>query len=1235
MNEQNFRSNDPLAMLCLDFLRRAEGNQYFSANRDFLFVHPQLLSDEIDAFLIANSSDPHSSPIAYAFARMRILLQRCKEIGIDEAFNEERIKELSRAFMGNGQFGDKESFVREHAELLTDQAHQVLTDSALRQKSAGAREIFESVRDLLRRCREIGITEAFAEYRSGLPQRAEDSVALISVVQRFMAAPNDDARRDLLMRHPELLTLETEAVLNRYSDSRVARYLEPTLALLRKCRSEGVEETFKSRDAFTELERLHALAGEYLFAETVGEKKRLVELHEELTASAVQLILEQFSAGLDASAQEWVRRHRKLLVACRNRGIDAAFARYRDVLAENKPDLTDNYARGMADLIRLTSESELRPELIPDVIATCLAQLSTISRESSPREFVVLNMALGQAYLRLPSDAVADPWTSALKHFSEALDACDESDQPVIFANLNMEIARLLAQLPFGDRYANQLRAQRHNFSALRAWRAEEAIDQVVGTMLNIANLFGDFVGGDVEVNTEAAVAHCREALHVLQTNQRDASIALTHLGGAYFQRHRGRKKDNILEAIKCFREAANNCNNSDELPSRLLNLGSSLLEYSSLSDGGHLTEALHCLNSALEKSNRNRRPIQFAYVQLALARAYRALDPALHYQNIVDCYSGALAVLNLRNDPDTMLRALIQLGGFYGERGEWPKAWTSLSEALMRSREMHEQGLSRASKKNSIDQQAELFATAAYAAAKVGNVAAAVDILDLGKARLLGENLLLHAARPKNIPDSVWGEYYTASYMSRQTEWEESHEVTDYARLPEITKQRKDRLANAIAQVRRFDGGFLTASTIDIISRDVIDERTAIVTFCCTAHGSMVFVLLSGQPVSYRCIPIPSFSRRELVELFTRNPDENGYAQDGWVGSLTPYLKHRTVESLSKWMSQISETLEQLGRHLFLPALQEMPETVEKLIIVPSHELYLLPLQAIPLPRGGVLIDRYDVCFAPSLQLLAHCSLHSDERRLEKVLVVTNPREDADLAFAEYEGRAVSECFGSAVLLDGSKAKREAVVRSLSEVGIAHFCCHGVFEWAQPRRSGLLMKDGILTVDDLLLSEITLDKESNEEGGITFATVPIDLSRLHLVTISACESGVSNVMQGSPSEYLAIASGFMLAGVPSVLSSLWAVSDFSTALFMEKFYAQYALRRSVPRAAREAAVWLKGVTAQELSALCSPGRHDRLSGFMPAQLRSRAWRRFAAMDGSEKPYEHPYYWAAFSMNGV
>jgi hypothetical protein len=70
------KSDNHVGRLCLEFLQRADGSMYFTTNRDYLIVHPQLLAEDVDRFLLTNSGDPHSSPVAYAFARMRILFQR-------------------------------------------------------------------------------------------------------------------------------------------------------------------------------------------------------------------------------------------------------------------------------------------------------------------------------------------------------------------------------------------------------------------------------------------------------------------------------------------------------------------------------------------------------------------------------------------------------------------------------------------------------------------------------------------------------------------------------------------------------------------------------------------------------------------------------------------------------------------------------------------------------------------------------------------------------------------------------------------------------------------------------------------------------------------------------------------------------------------------------------------------------------------------------------------------------
>ena len=65
------------------------------------------------------------------------------------------------------------------------------------------------------------------------------------------------------------------------------------------------------------------------------------------------------------------------------------------------------------------------------------------------------------------------------------------------------------------------------------------------------------------------------------------------------------------------------------------------------------------------------------------------------------------------------------------------------------------------------------------------------------------------------------------------------------------------------------------------------------------------------------------------------------GFAQEGWLGSLSRYLKARTMKNFSPWIDQMRETLARLGEQLLWPALDHLPKEVEKLIIIPSHEMF------------------------------------------------------------------------------------------------------------------------------------------------------------------------------------------------------------------------------------------------------------------------------------------------------
>ena len=93
------------------------------------------------------------------------------------------------------------------------------------------------------------------------------------------------------------------------------------------------------------------------------------------------------------------------------------------------------------------------------------------------------------------------------------------------------------------------------------------------------------------------------------------------------------------------------------------------------------------------------------------------------------------------------------------------------------------------------------------------------------------------------------------------------------------------------------------------------------------------------------------------------------------------------------------------------------------------------------------------------------------------------------------------------------------------------------------------------------------------------------------LVTLSACETALGLEAQGEG--LLGLTRAFHYAGARTVLSSLWSVSDRSTAELMRRFYAHL------------------GAGKPKDLALAAAQR-DLLAG----------------------PFRHPYHWAAFQLDG-
>jgi CHAT domain-containing protein len=196
----------------------------------------------------------------------------------------------------------------------------------------------------------------------------------------------------------------------------------------------------------------------------------------------------------------------------------------------------------------------------------------------------------------------------------------------------------------------------------------------------------------------------------------------------------------------------------------------------------------------------------------------------------------------------------------------------------------------------------------------------------------------------------------------------------------------------------------------------------------------------------------------------------------------------------------------------------------------------------------------------------------------------------------------------GRVISLREGKATKAATRRALCRVRYAHIATHGFFaaeeankgEWHPMLLSGLALTDAN-----------SAPRDGGEDGILTALEVSeMDLSRLELAVMSACETGLGKVAGGEG--VLGLQRAFQAAGARSVISSLWCVDDKATQQLMSEFYtAAWDSDKIISRA--------ESLRAAQLS-----------------MLRDGVKRGMAREDDVKKGETRlpPYYWAAFVLSG-
>jgi CHAT domain-containing protein len=162
--------------------------------------------------------------------------------------------------------------------------------------------------------------------------------------------------------------------------------------------------------------------------------------------------------------------------------------------------------------------------------------------------------------------------------------------------------------------------------------------------------------------------------------------------------------------------------------------------------------------------------------------------------------------------------------------------------------------------------------------------------------------------------------------------------------------------------------------------------------------------------------------------------------------------------------------------------------------------------------------------------------------------------------------------------LIDEMATERNFKIKA-ADYSIIHFAMHTLIDDEDPLKSKMIF---------------TLNNDSAEDGFLNnYEIYNLNLNA-DLAVLSACKTGLGKYNRGEG--VMSLARGFMYAGVPTIIMTLWEIEDVSSAIIMNYFYKRLKEKVKVSDALRDA--------------------------------------KITYLDNSDVVRSHPYFWAAYVQIG-
>ncbi len=429
---------------------------------------------------------------------------------------------------------------------------------------------------------------------------------------------------------------------------------------------------------------------------------------------------------------------------------------------------------------------------------------------------------------------------------------------------------------------------------------------------------------------------------------------------------------------------------------------------------------------------------------------------------------------------------------------------------------------------------------------------------------------------------------------------------LTDYQELQAKIRGRSPKYA-ALTQP--------TTLKLDQIQA-LLDEECLLLEYALGRSKSFVWAVTSDSISTY---VLPD---QATIESAARLVYESITARNAYFKNESAW--ERAIR-IRKADAKYNEATAELSRMLLGPVARELGK--RRLLFVTEGWLQFVPLEALPVPavnsstagRPRPLIFDHEVIMVPSASVLSVLRQKTTEKSAPKALAVIadpvfgvndpragaihatanhieanarrvdfleseeGPREFLRLQFSREEADQILALVPSDLALKAtgfSASKDKLKAANLDQYRLLHFATHGLLNTHKPELSGLVLS---------LIDE----KGAPHDGYLRLHEIYNLKLNADLVVLSGCQTALGKEVKGEG--LIGLTRGFMYAGTPRVVASLWNVDDRATAELMKWFY--------------------KGMLNEELT---------------PAAALRQAQVKLA----NDSRWAVPYYWAAFIIQG-